>query len=117
MKFYEAFNYLIQSKVPPYVYLFVYDGKLNLYSQIIEQFLNITIKGKKPTKFCMNFRFLSVREKVIKFWFWTIGASHYDETTYLLSRPESTINVEPDEQDKHVIENLGTLWTNFAKNK
>lgn len=45
MKFYEAFDHLIQSSIPPYIYLFAHDGQLNLFKNKVKRSINMDIKG------------------------------------------------------------------------
>ncbi|XP_065225804.1 esterase FE4-like [Planococcus citri] len=84
---YEPIEFVTKSSIPPYVYNFAYNGGHNFFKKVVFRTLKLECNG----------------------------ASHGDELGYLfLARVLP--NLPPLEgDDLTVIQNLTTLWTNFAK--
>ncbi|XP_065225808.1 esterase FE4-like [Planococcus citri] len=87
-RFYDSIENLTKSSTPPFVYEFCYDGNLNVYKKFIAA-------GVYPE---------------------AKGACHADEIPYIFS-----LKVLPNApplvgDDLKVIQNMTSLWANFAKN-
>ncbi|XKL63134.1 hypothetical protein PGB90_005498 [Kerria lacca] len=85
LNLYESFQYITKSNFPVYIYEFSFYGKFNVFSQ----------------RFMKNA---------------TTGASHADELPYLFYSNKFCKNIsEIKEPEKTVINNICSMWTNFAK--
>ncbi|XP_065210127.1 esterase FE4-like [Planococcus citri] len=90
-RFYEAIDLLMKSQMPPYVYLFSYEGSLNFSTQLL--------RIVKP--------FARLDEK---------GACHADDLSYLFYYKKALLfrrKLKGD--DLKVVNHITTMWTNFAK--